>query len=50
MKIFVLDNDAVSILNPPILPELAVIEPSNTAPLANKTPSLSTPKFGPILM
>ena len=50
MKILVPDNEEVSILNPPILPELAVMEPSNTAPLANRTPSLSTPKFGPILI
>ena len=40
-------NEAEPILNPPILPALAVIVPVKTAPLANNEPSLSILNLGP---
>ena len=43
-------NASSSVVNPPIKPADAVILPSNVAPLAIKIPSLSTMKFGPILI
>ena len=50
MKILVLLKELSSVLKPPIKPADAVIVPTNSAPLAIKIPSLSTMKFGPILM
>ena len=42
-----LNIEAEPILNPPIKPALAVIVPTNFAPLANNTPSLSILNLGP---
>ena len=50
MNILLLLNECESVVNPPIKPADAVILPSNVAPLAIKIPSLSTMKFGPILI
>ena len=49
MNIFALWKELESVVNPPIKPCDAVILPSNLAPLAKSTPSLSTEKFGPNL-
>ncbi len=47
---FDVEGEGAIIIDDPIKPEDAVILPSNVAPLAIKIPSLSTIKFGPILM
>ena len=44
------ENEDESVANPPIKPADAVMVPVNVAPLAIRIPSLSTIKFGPILM
>ena len=49
MNIFVLERESSSVVNPPMIPLLADIVPSNCAPLANKVPLLSTLKLGPNL-
>ena len=46
-KRFVLLSESSSAVKPPIKPALAVIVPSNLAPLAIRIPSLSTIKLGP---